>query len=213
MATIAQIFESWRATAELHSLGPGTGTEEIEVFEETAGWKLPAEWRELYALVNGARLFRDNLYVHPLLGDDNSLLESSEAYRHEDWQVPQQLWIAGGDGEGNPFGLWLPLATPSTALVVELWYGISPDKHLTIVGSSLSAFLLERTLYHLLCHFEGDTPPLVAFNTLGAPLELQSLEPTFDPNAMQAIERWADPHRPVATTLSEIEENLRRQPE
>jgi hypothetical protein len=36
-------------------------------------------------------LFEDNLRMYPLFGDDMSLLEGSQSYRHDDWPVPDEL--------------------------------------------------------------------------------------------------------------------------
>ncbi len=210
MATLEQLVRSWQASAELHSLSDGASVEEIEVFEDASGWKLPSEWRELYTLVNGADLFKDNLRLVPLLGNDHSLLEGSESYRHDDWLVPDELWIAGSDGEGNPFGLWLPAATRSIGPVAEMEQSSEPHC-LAVAGSSLNAFLLNRTVYFLLSHFECEPSPDAAFDALGVPPKLRSLEPTFDPDVREQIDRWADPDRPAGLmSAKEMSQALRR---
>jgi hypothetical protein len=53
MASLEHLIRSWRASASLHSLRQCASVEEIEAFEEEAGWRFPTEWRELYAYTNG----------------------------------------------------------------------------------------------------------------------------------------------------------------
>ncbi len=210
MATIKQLVGSWHASGELHALSEGASAEEIEVFEESAGWQLPIEWRELYALVNGADLFEGNLRLDPLLGNDRSLLENSDSWRHDDWPVPDELWVAGSDGEGNPFGLWLPAATRSIGPVVEIEQCSDPHC-LAVAGRSLGRFLLARTVHLLLSYSECTSPPAGALDALAVPAELRLLEPTFDPNVRGAIDRWADPDRPPGLmSAKKMSQALRR---
>src|SRR5262245_35736055 len=177
MTALDHLIRSWHASEQLHRLRECASTEEIEVFEEEVGWRLPAEWRELYANTNGGSLFKDNLRIYPLFGDDMSLLEGSQSYRHEDWPVPGELWIAGSDGEGNPFGLWLPAATTEVCPVVETEPIFDSSHCLAIAGSSLSAFLLLRTVYFLLL-YRDEASPDAALAILNVPRELRSMQAT-----------------------------------
>lgn len=192
MASLEHLIRSWRASESLHSLRECASVEEIEVFEEEAGWRLPTEWRELYAYTNGAILFKDNLRIYPLFGDDMSLLEGSQSYRHNDWPVPDELWIAGSDGEGNPFGLWLPAATREVCPVVKTEPIFNSSGCLAIAGSSLKAFLLLRTVYFLLL-YRDEASPDAAFAVLNVPREVRSIKATNNDLAWAAIALWADP--------------------
>lgn len=201
--TLQRLIRSWHASIDLHSLRPGAASADLKAFEEAAGWRLPAEWRELYSFANGAELLRGNIYFAPLLGDDRCLLEKSAFLRRHGWPVPDELCVAGGDGEGNQLGLWLPAKTDETAPVVEL--GQRCTSHcLTIVGSSLSAFLLHRTVYFLLC-YGSDPPPTAAFDALDVPQALRSLETLSD--SWDAVAHWADPARPAGIDLNADEVN------
>jgi len=148
MSSLERLITSWRASADLHTFRQGVTESEIEDFEILADWKLPAEWRELYLFTNGAYLFKENLRFYPL----RQLLDESESCRDDDWPVPEELWLAGDNRQGDKFGLWLPTATADTSPVVRIGpnlvdYGI---RGLMILGSSLSAFLLGETAFRLL---------------------------------------------------------------
>ena len=155
MSSLERLITSWRASADLHTFRQGATESEIEDFEILADWKLPAEWRELYLFTNGAYLFKENLRFYPL----RQLLDESESCRDDDWPVPEELWLAGDNRQGDKFGLWLPTATADTSPVVRIGpnlvdYGI---RGLMILGSSLSAFLLGETAFRLLRAFPEKT--------------------------------------------------------
>jgi hypothetical protein len=192
--TLDRLIRAWEASAELHTFSEGASAAEIARFEEAAGWTLAAEWRAFYVYSNGADLFRGNLHILPLLngGELGSLLDASETLRGHDWPVPDELWVAGGDGEGNKLGLWLPAATLETAPVVELGQTLEPEC-LAIAATSLAAFLTIRTVYFLQSEYRG-SPPAVALDALAVPAELRSLATR---EGWSAIARWADPALPA----------------
>jgi len=205
MSSLERLITSWRASADLHTFRQGATESEIEDFEILADWKLPAEWRELYLFTNGAYLFKENLRFYPL----RQLLDESESCRDDDWPVPEELWLAGDNRQGDKFGLWLPTATADTSPVVRIGpnlvdYGI---RGLMILGSSLSAFLLGETAFRLLS--EEDTPTAAALAALDIPPEVRSKFPDdlgswvtgwwdADGAAWDAVSKWADPECPWA---------------
>jgi hypothetical protein len=203
MSSLERLIASWRASAELHEFRPGATEQEIEDFEILAGWKLPAEWRELYLFADGACQFKQSVNFYPL----RRLLDESESCRDSDWPVPEELWLAGDNGEGDKFGLWLPAATADTGPVVRIGpnfvdYGL---EGLMIEGSSLSAFLLGRTAFKLLGNADAPAAALVA---LDIPPEVRSKFPDdlgswvhrwdADGQAWDAVSAWADPKCPWA---------------
>jgi hypothetical protein len=194
MTAIEGLIASWRRVDELHTFvrgepwrSEGATAAQIEDFEARVGWTLPPEWRELYSFANGLALFRI-MELYPLFGAQ-SLLEGSEYWRARKWTIPEELWIAGwSEGEGEwsrQFGLWLPSATQPIAPVVE----IRIDGGMSVVGSSLSTFLLARTIYfHIL-----DDAPETAFDALGVPDKLRRDD---SEGGWAAISTWADPTLP-----------------
>ena len=187
--TLQRLITSWRLSASLHQLCSGATEAEIHEFERAAGWTLPAEWHALYSFSNGGALLEGNLGLYPLAGADLSLSRASSAHRSWKWPVPEELWLAGDNGQGEPFGLWLPAATPHSAPVVTIGEIFEP-KCLAVAGSSLAAFLLSRTAYYLLaCGAPSD-----ALDTLGLPKPLRTESP--DDDTWLAIGQWADPGRP-----------------
>jgi hypothetical protein len=189
MDIFERLLTSWRLSASLHQLSPGATSVRIQQFEGAVGWHLPAEWRGLYLLSDGGSLLEGNLTFYPLDGADLSLRNASTAHRAWEWPVPAELWLAGDNGAGEPFGLWLPAATDGTAPVVSIGQIFEPEC-LAVAGSSLLAFLLARTAYYLLlCE-----APSEALDAIGLPLALRAKSP--DDDTWLAIGRWADPARP-----------------
>jgi hypothetical protein len=189
MSDLQNVFASWQRSAALHELRTGASEAEIQEFERAVGWELPAEWRRLYSFTNGASLLEGNLACYPLMGADISLEKASASHRAAEWPVPDELWIAGDNGQGEPFGLWLPAATREAAPIVAVGQTFKPEC-LAVVGSSLEAFLLSRTAYYLLLY---GAPP-EALDAIGLPEELRAEDP--DEETWIAIGRWADPARP-----------------
>ena len=168
MSSLERLIASWRASVDLHEFRQGATEQDIEDFEILAGWKLPAEWRELYLFADGVSLFQQSVNFYPL----RRLLDESESLRDSDWPVPEELWLAGGNRQGDKFGLWLPAATADTSPVVRIGpnlvdYGL---RGLIIMGSSLSAFLLGETAFRLLS--EENTPTGAALAALDIPPEV-----------------------------------------
>ena len=189
MTTMQSIFRSWQLSAELHSFNAPALIRDFKAFEEEAGWRLPQEWRDFYAFSNGARLFSDNLIFGALSGGWRALIDGSERCRQSGWPVPAALWIAGGNGEGDPFGLWRPGLTEETAPVVQMGQIFEPGC-LAVAGRSLRVFLLIRTVYFLIAHAE-EIDPAPALDALGVAAALRSSARRDAP--WDAIARWADP--------------------
>jgi hypothetical protein len=189
MATLSDIARVWRLTRGLHTLEAGVVPHEIEAFEEQAGWRLPSEWREFYEYTSSADLLKGNLRIYPLLGQDNSLIGQSEGLRSFDWRIPDGLWIAGADGEGYPFGLWQPAANEQTCPLVEVEVGTN---ELSVVATSLNAYLLFRTAYHLMSQCEGELLHTV-LDMLAVPPKLRPQETSWPEADYSAIQSWADP--------------------
>ena len=196
MTTLDRLIASWRASPDGRVFSEGATASELEVFEARAGWKLPTEWRELYAITNGVVL-GTWMELYPLLGEA-SLLNGHQYWPQRlNWPViPEDLWIAGwSEGEGEwarQFGLWLPSATDKVGPVVEM----HAKGGLAVAGNSLIAFLVACTTYDLISF----NAPVAAFDALGVPHELRHDD---SPEAWVAIRRWADPDLPGGEYLSE----------
>ena len=113
MTTLERLIASWRASPDGRLFAEGATASELEVFEARTGWKLPAEWRELYAFTNGAVLgtWRE---LYPLFGSP-SLLDGHQYWRRRNWPVPDELWLAGWGEVALP-GIrsyfWVPIIGP-----------------------------------------------------------------------------------------------------
>jgi hypothetical protein len=147
MATLERLIASWYASADLHSFEGATALE-IGCFEASAGWRLPTEWRQLYAFANGADLSRvaSTLSLGPAKAPNTTVLSNG------------RLWTNSGlrgAWESGKFGRWLPAASQETGAVVEMLW---PNFGLVIGGSPLRAYLLARTVYDLIC-YNGATRP------------------------------------------------------
>ena len=187
--TIEQLTKSWRLSPELHELRAGASESDFEDFNRKSGWKLPDEWQALYRISNGAYLVEGNVMLYPLFGEELSILDASSFHRSAEWPVPDQLRIAGDNGAGDPFGLWLSSAQTGAPPIVSIGAIFEP-KCMSVAGSSLLPFLRARTAYYLmLC--DG---PSVALDALEVPENLRSAE--SDDALWAAIVAWADPTRP-----------------
>jgi hypothetical protein len=187
---IGRTAEAWRRSAHLHTLNPGASDVELATFEQRVGWDLPAEWRELFRIANGAALLDGNVRLYPLTGTEFSLLEASEAHRRWNWPIPEQLCLAGDNGSGDLFGLWLPSRTPMQGAVVQTGEIFALDG-LALAATSLESFLLAKTAYYLLL-LEADVG---ALDALGLPHALRSTDP--DDETWRDVLKWADPSRPT----------------
>ena len=85
---LQHLIAAWQRSAALHDLGKGASEAEIQEFEAAVGWRLPSEWRRLYAFTNGADLLEGNLSFHPLSGGDLCLRQASASLRAWGWPVP-----------------------------------------------------------------------------------------------------------------------------
>jgi hypothetical protein len=200
MTTLERLIASWRASPDGRHFREGATASELEAFEARSEWKLPAEWRELYAFTNGVVLSHW-MELYPLFGAP-SLLDGHK-YWPQRWNwpvIPEDLWIAGwsgGEGEwATQFGLWLPSATEQVGPVVEM----DAKGGLTVAGSSLIAFLVARTTRDLIGDYDLINAPDTAFDALGVPHELRRSD---GPEGWVAIGRWADPGLPGGDYISE----------
>jgi hypothetical protein len=107
MKAIESIVRSWRAT-ENTTLQPGASDKEMDEAARKLGRPLSNEARALYALCNGAYVTDGNFMLHPLDGDEFSLVRASDGFRANQWPIPDEVVIFGSDGQGGSFGFWWP---------------------------------------------------------------------------------------------------------
>ena len=186
-----QILRSWALSADLHEFELGADPDVLDEFERSAGWVLPDDWKWFYGHSNGAYLFDGCLQFYPLLGDHLSVLKSSDRLRQFSWPIPTQLWVAGDNGEGDLFGLWVPSTDATGRAIVALGQIFRAGTGcMAVTGSHLERFLLLRTsCLLLLC--DG---PAAALDALAIPPEIRADE--LNDETRTAIEQWADPSRP-----------------
>lgn len=197
MTTLEQIFRSWSLSENLdpergpvHSYEAGASEVTLDDFEQRVGWHFPPSWRRLYKTYNGASLFDHNLQLYPLTGKVSSVLECSAYCRGDHWPIPNELWVFGGNGQGDMYGLWVPPDRPAFEAVIELGV-IHEGGCMAIAGSSLERFLLRKTVDRTL-GYEGDVDAVL--DVLAVPAELRVFDPQGE--AYEAILRWADPDAP-----------------
>lgn len=182
------LIEAWRLAPALHELRQPASPEAIAAVEQALVYPLPAELRALYLFSDGGGLVGGNFSYAPLSSPDGlSLATSSAQLREWKWPIPDEVLVFGGNGCGHHFGLWMP---PSAAPqlpqpIVEIGEILEPGC-MALAGSSLSAFLLTHTSYHLL--LEGS---VAALDRLGVPAALRSDDP--DDETFLALRNWADP--------------------
>lgn len=179
---LEDLVSLWRL-AEGNRVAPGAEPHELEVFEETVGWHLPAEFRELYSACNGADLFGGSLSLAPLFSrDDYSFEDLSEDLRQAEWPVPEELQVFGDNGEGDYFGLWIPAVTTESAPIVEIGQ-IFEVGCMGVVGRTLKGFLLHRSAF-----FGIDDPSIS--DALGVPESMRHLQSEV---LWEDLALWADP--------------------
>ncbi|MBK8480610.1 MAG: SMI1/KNR4 family protein [Proteobacteria bacterium] len=185
---LKRLIEAWQLAPALHELRAPASTDALAAVERALDYTLPAELRALYLFSDGAGLVGGNLSYYPLSAPDGLSLEASSAQlRQYQWPIPDEVLVFGGDGCGNPFGLWMPAsAAPQFPQpIVEIGQIFEPGC-MALAGSSLTAFLLARTAFYLLC--EGST---AALDRLGVPAALRTADP--DDATFLALRNWADP--------------------
>jgi hypothetical protein len=179
---------AWALSARSHSLQPGATDAELAAFETENRIVLPAEWRRLYRHANGGYWLDGNLRFYPLAGGQFSLTNASAAHISWQWIIPSELQLAGDNGAGSVFGLWLPSRNAMTAAVVQTGEIFEPQC-LAVAATSLTTLLLARTAFYLLVL---ELPK--ALEPLQLPAALRDSSP--DDKTWLAILNWADPRRP-----------------
>jgi hypothetical protein len=117
-------------------------------------------------------------------------VEAAADYRAHQWPVPEELLIFGGNGQGEPFGLWLPeTAGPAYDHPVIQIGQIFEPACMAVYGTSLVPFLTAWSAYYLL----PDEAPAKALRALKVPARLCSEAYAEDYAALAA---WADPGLP-----------------
>jgi hypothetical protein len=187
----ASLESAWALSARLHSLQPAATNQELDAFEAESGIRLPTEWRRLYRHANGGDWLEGNLRFYPLTGDTFSLTQASAAHVAWHWTIPNELLLAGDNGAGLVFGLWLPSRNAETGAVVQTGEIFEP-RCLAVAATSLTALLLARTAYYLLLLEASE-----ALEVLHLPAALRTSNP--DEETWLAILKWVDPGRPTSS--------------
>jgi hypothetical protein len=187
-AVIDWILKVWELSDNT-VLNAGASDQSIAVLEKILHGSLPGDMRACYLRTDGADVLGGNIALYPIHGAKFSVSELSEFYRDSEWPVPEDLVVFGGDGCGDPFGIWAPPGGGSTPLIVKVG-AIFELGCMAVVGTSFSRFLLGRTAYYLLL---DDTDPS-CLDLLGVPQSLRTSDP--DDATYEAIVRWADPELP-----------------
>jgi hypothetical protein len=186
---IDSVLKAWEVSDNTF-LNPGATNGAIAVLEKTLSGSLPADMRTCYLRTDGADVLGGNIALYPIQGAKFSVCELSQFYRDSKWPVPEDLVIFGGDGCGDPFGIWAPSHGRSKPLIVQVG-GIFEPGCMAVVGTSFSRFLLGRSVFYLL----SDGAPDSVLDLLGV---LESMRmPDLDKLIYDEVVRWADPELPA----------------
>ena len=190
--TIDDVIRAWRLSADLHALRPGANEAALRAAEQSLGRVLPADLAALYRFSNCGDLMGGNLSILPLAstGDELGLVDAADDYRANHWPVPQEVLIFGGNGQGEPFGLWFPEDADATDDHPVIQIGeLFESACMAVYGTSLVRFLTAWSAYYLLL----EEAPGAALDALGIPKRLRTDEYAED---YAAIAAWADPDLP-----------------
>ena len=186
---IDSILKAW-GISDNTFLNAGATDEVITVLEKTLRGSLPTDMRTCYLHTDGADILGGNLALYPVQGAKFSVCELSQCYRDSKWPVPEDLVIFGGDGCGDPFGIWAPSHLGSKRLIVQVGAIFEPGC-MAVVGTSFSRFLLGRSVFYLL----SDGAPDSVLDLLGVPESMRTSD--LDNLIYDEIVRWADPELPA----------------
>lgn len=186
---IDSILKAWEVSDNT-LLNAGATDEAIAVLEKTLRGSLPADMRACYLRTDGADVLGGNIALYPIQGAKFSVRELSQFYRDSKWPVPEDVVIFGGDGCGDPFGIWTPSHRGSKPLVVKVGAIFEPGC-MAVVGTTFSRFLLGRSVFYLL----SDGAPYSVLDLLGVP---ESMRMSDLANLIyDEVVRWADPELPA----------------
>ena len=118
---IDSILKVWEVSDNTF-LNPGATDDAIAILEKTLRGSLPADMRTCYLGSDGADVLGGTIALYPIQGGKFSVCELSQFYRDSKWPVPEDLVIFGGDGCGDPFGIWAPSHRGSKPLIIKVGY-------------------------------------------------------------------------------------------
>ena len=184
------LIRCWQITSEFHSFKPGATEDEIVSVEQELGFRLPEAVRELYRFSDGLDLCEGNLSFYPLRihSNDMSLCHASAWLRACHWPIPETVLVFGGNGSGEPYGLWTGPHAARFPEPVILVGEVFRTACMSVSASAILPFLACETASYLQMQGLGE----IAHDILGVPRSILDLEPGDD-EALEAIFVWADP--------------------
>jgi len=197
--TLAQVLRAWELSAPLHAPNPGCSADDLAEAARHLDRRLPAAFKQLYAVAGGGSFLHGNLVLEPLLpagGNDgaSAVTTSADLLRAQDWPIPHGLVMIGGNGSDDLFGLWAPGDDEARPLVVQAGE-VFEDASFAVVGDDLPSFLAGWTAYHLLLlGDELDVGP--ALDALGVPAQLRVQSSGLGDEDLDALLAWSSPHLP-----------------
>jgi hypothetical protein len=198
-ATLANVLRAWELSASLHQPSPAASADEVAEAERQLGRRLPAAFKQLYAIAGGGSFLHGNLVLAPPLppaGADGgmALTTGSSLLREAEWPVPHGLVTFGGNGADDHFGVWLPGDREARPLIVQIGE-IFEDASFAVIGDDLASFLAGWSAYYLLLlGDEADAGP--ALDELGVPAQLRVQSSDLADDDLDALLAWASPHLP-----------------
>lgn len=189
------VIRAWSLAMDQHQLNLSASDWQIQNAEALLGRRIPRAIRAVYEMSNGAHLIGGNLILDKLTGDSESIAFANNAtlLRQWGWQVPNEVFVFGGDGSESVFGCWLPKAAenPDDAPIIQIAGPNSNMDYMAVAATSFVALAKWRTAYYLLM----DHPKYAAaLEVLGLPKNLQNDDP--DDDTLIEIGKWADPEHP-----------------
>lgn len=186
------VLRAWSASNGAVECNAPAKQLDIEAAERSLGRGLPDIMRQFYRRTDGADVCEGNLWLYPLASDGgvSSVSDCTRRLREWEWTIPEEVILFGSDGSESSFGIWCPVDQELTRYpVVE----IAATDGLAMVGSSLTRFLIGRTICLLLmCADRFDVDE--ALRILGVPGEIIATE-RYDPDWANVV-GWADPTLP-----------------
>jgi len=194
--SLVPIREAWARSSKHHDLSPPASDEDLARLEAELGRSLPASFRAIYEMSDGASLLEGNLCFNPLFAPTiMSVVSLAQFFRQQGQFVPTELVIFGGNGSDNCFGLWLPRERLAASEVPVIMRPLG-DSALALVGTDFTRFLTGWTAYYL--NLLG--VPSSAMAALGVPQDLFLPNGPKNDDLLDALLRWADPQLPHVGT-------------
>jgi hypothetical protein len=190
---MARVLDALERSA--HTRNPGATGDELAATERALGRTLPDDVRAFYRWSNGCYMVGGNLNAEPLLPsadepDGLAVATSSARLREQEWPIPDELVVFGGNGAGDLFGVWLPAGGEARPIVVMVGVIFGDERAFAVVGDDLASFMAGWLAFYLLIDDELDVAPALA--ALGVPDELRH----HDEPDMDALLHWASPLLP-----------------